>query len=106
MRIIDLLPDELRNALPPLDSQDGVNDPIVHAKFMCRGSDCAWYVTEGSPQEDDFLFFGFVIGVEKEWGYFSLSELTEAPPPWEFPIERDLDFKPECFSRVRAREQF
>ena len=39
-------------------------------------------MTEGSAQYDpegpaggegDFLFFGFVIGFEKEWGYFSLN---------------------------------
>jgi len=60
-------------------------------------------VTEGSPQDDDFLFFGLVIGLEIEWGYFSLSELTEARPPWE--IERDLDFKPTNLSRVVTRER-
>ncbi len=106
MQIINLLSNELRKTLPPLNSQEGISDPIVHAKFLCRDSIWAWYVTEGSPQDDDFLFFGFVVGVEKEWGYFSLFELTEAHPPWEFPIERDLQFKPECLSRVRAKEHF
>jgi hypothetical protein len=106
MPIIDLLPIEMRKALPPLNSQQGISDPIVHAKFLSRDSNWVWYVTEGSPQDDDFLFFGFVVGVEKEWGYFSLFELTEARPPWEFPIERDLHFKPECLSRVRAKEHF
>ena len=104
MPIIDLLPSELRKALPPLDSQEGISDPIVHARFLSRASNWVWYVTEGSAQDDDFLFFGFVIGLEKEWGYFSLSELTEARAPWEFPIERDLHFNPECLSRVMARE--
>jgi len=104
MPIIDLLPSELRKALPPLDSQEGISDPIVHARFLSRDSNWVWYVTEGSAQDDDFLFFGFVIGLEKEWGYFSLPELTEARAPWEFPIERDLHFNPACLSRVMARE--
>jgi hypothetical protein len=56
------------------------------------------------PQDDDFLFFGFVIGADKEWRAFSLSELTEARPPWECPIERDLSFKPECLSRAMRGE--
>jgi Protein of unknown function (DUF2958) len=101
--IIDLVPRELRNALPPLDSQEGVSDPIVYARFQSRDTNWIWYVTEGSPQDDDFLFFGLVIGLEIEWGYFSLSELTEARPPWEFPIERDLHFKPTSLSRVVTR---
>src|SRR5262245_45019084 len=94
-----LLPDELRNALPPLKSQEGVRDPIVHARFL-SGSSWVWYVTEGSPQEDDFLFFGFVVGLENEWGHFSLSELTEARPPWEFRVERDSNFTPMRLSRA------
>ena len=105
MPIIDLLPSELREALPPVNSQERTSDPIVYAKFLSPGSNWVWYVTEGSPDGDDFLFFGFVIGVEEEWGYFSLSELTAARPPWEFPIERDLRFKPECLSRATARER-
>ena len=104
MPVIDLLPIELRKDLPLLNSQEGISDPIVHAKFLSRDSEWVWYVTEGSPQDDDFLFFGFVIGLEEEWVYFLLSELTEARAPWEFPIERDLHFKPECLSRVVARE--
>jgi hypothetical protein len=28
-----------------------------------------------------FLFFGYVVGLEKEWGYFLLSELTAAHGP-------------------------
>ena len=104
MPVIDLLSIALRKDLPPLNSQEGISDPIVHAKFLSRDSEWVWYVTEGSPQDDDFLFFGFVIGLEEEWGYFLLSELTEARAPWEFPIERDLHFKPECLSRVMARE--
>ena len=44
------------------------------------------------PQDEDFLFFGFVIGLEKDVGYFSLSELTE-PTLVGFPIERRFTFQ-------------
>jgi Protein of unknown function (DUF2958) len=104
MPVIDLLPRELCRALPPLNSQEGISDPIVYAKFVSRESSWVWYVTEGSPQGDDFLFFGLVIGLEAEWGNFSLSELAKSPP-WEFPIERDLHFTADRLSRVMAREQ-
>jgi hypothetical protein len=39
----------------------------VHLKFSSK-SGLIWYVTEGSPEDDDFVFFGFVIGPEREWG--------------------------------------
>ena len=96
-----LLNDELRRKLPPLYSQEAEADPVVYAKFFLSG--WTWYVTEGSPEDDDFIFFGFVIGLEEEWGHFSLSELS-ARGPSGFPIERDLHFEPDCFSRIMARE--
>jgi len=49
-------------------------------------------VTEGSEQDGDFLFFGFVIGVESEFGYFLLSELESVRNPLGFGVERDLYF--------------
>jgi hypothetical protein len=48
------------------------------------------YVTEGSEEDGDFTFFGYVCGFEEEWGYFSLSELQAARGPWGLPIERDF----------------
>ena len=48
------------------------------------------------------MFFGYVIGQEKEWGYFLLSELESARGPLRLPIERDLYFHPQPFSQVLA----
>ena len=104
MPATDIFPNELRQTLPPLRSQEGTRDPIVYLRFF-SGSSWVWYVTEGSPEDDDFIFFGFVIGLEEEWGHFSLSELTEARGPSGFPIERDLHFKPDRFSRVMAEHR-
>jgi hypothetical protein len=70
-----LLTDELAAQLPPLYSQDGDGDPMVWAKFFTPDSSWSWFVTEGEPDDGDFLFFGFVQGHEGEWGYFALSEL-------------------------------
>ena len=56
-----LLTDKLRAHLPPLYSQEAEADPIVYAKFFLPGSGWTWYVTEGGEQENDFLFFGFVV---------------------------------------------
>ena len=51
-----------------------------------------WFVTEGSQEDDDFIFFGYVIGPEAEWGYFSLCELEAVRGPGGLCIERDLYF--------------
>ena len=103
---MELLTEELRRGLPALYSQEGNPDPVVHVKFFTPDSTWTWYVTEGSAEGDDFLFFGYAIGFEREWGYFHLSELTESLGPMGLPIERDLYFKPGPFSRaVPSTEQ-
>jgi len=101
---MDLLPEEVRKRLPPLYSQEEIQDPVVHVKFFTPDSNWTWYATEGSEQDDDFMFFGYVIGLEKEWGYFVLSELQAAKGPLGLPIERDLYFEPKPMSRVLASE--
>jgi len=70
-----LLDDQLRARLPPLYAQEAAPEPVVFAKFFMPATGWTWYVTEGSEQEGDFLFFGFVVGLESEFGYFLLSEL-------------------------------
>lgn len=87
-----LLTDELRSRLPPLYSQEKEADPVVYAKFFLPGTGWTWYVTEGSPQEDDYLFFGFVVGLDSEFGYFLLSELEAIRTSLDLSVERDLAF--------------
>ena len=87
-----LLTDELRARLPRLYSQEAEADPIVYAKFFLPGTGWTWYVTEGQERGDDFLFFGFVVGLESEFGYFVLSELESVKGPLGLGVERDLTF--------------
>lgn len=98
---MELLPEDIRRSIPPLYGQEGNKDPIVYVKFFTPDSSWTWYATEGSPEGEDFIFFGYVIGLEKEWGYFALSELMDARGPWGLPIERDLYFKPIPFSGIK-----
>ena len=98
-----LLTQELRRRLPPLYSQENTKDPTVHAKFFTPDSNWTWFATEGSEEEGDVRFFGYVIGFEEEWGYFVLSELESARGPLGLPIERDLYFKPGSFSAILKR---
>jgi len=100
---MQLLTAELRSQLPPLYSQENNKDPTVVCKFFCPWSNWTWFATEGSEDEGQFLFFGYVIGFEEEWGYFALSELEAARGPLGLPIERDLYFRSGPFSEVLAR---
>jgi hypothetical protein len=97
---MQLLTAELRAQLPPLYSQENKKDPTVHAKFFCPWNNWTWLTTEGSEAGEQFLFFGYVIGHEEEWGYFALYEMEEVRGPGGLTIERDLYFKPGPFSEV------
>ena len=97
---MELLTEELRASLPPLYSQEAESNPVVHAKFFLPGTGWTWYVTEGEEQGSDFLFFGYVIGLESEFGYFLLSELEAVRSPLGVRIERDLTFASRRFTDV------
>jgi hypothetical protein len=84
--------------LPPLYSQEHEEDPLVICKFFTPDSNWTWYAYEF---DGDDLFFGWVVGFEKELGYFLLSELEQACGPHGFAIERDIHFKPMKLSQVR-----
>ena len=100
---MELLTEELRKLLPALYAQEREKDPMVYIKFFTPASCWTWYVTEGSSEEDDFIFFGYVIGFEREWGYFSLSEFEDSCGPCGPMVERDLYFEPARFSEVERQ---
>lgn len=92
-----LLTEELKKALPKLCEQEGSDDPVVYAIFFFPLSSWIWFVTEGEPRGDDFIFFGYVIGFEREWGYFSSDELEEVKVHG-LRVQRDRTFKPTKLS--------
>ena len=63
-----------------------------------------WYVTEGVADDahDDYEFFGYVIGLYKEWGYFTLHELKTVRGALGLPVERDLSFEPTPMSKLKS----
>ncbi|MEJ7860881.1 MAG: DUF2958 domain-containing protein [Pyrinomonadaceae bacterium] len=101
---MQLLPDELRAIIPALYSQENIKtqEKTVHAKFFFPAVDWTWFVIEGKQEEDDFVFFGFVIGFVEEWGYFTLNELEHISIEG-LTVERDLHFKPSKFCDVIAQ---
>ena len=107
IRGMKLLTEELRKKLPPLYSQDGKGGKAVaYLKFFTPDSGFSWWITEGSPINDengrevDFQFFGLVDGHFKELGYFSLSELESVNGPMGLPIERDFYWKPKPLQEI------
>ncbi|MBA7529760.1 hypothetical protein ES705_21959 [subsurface metagenome] len=97
-----LLTKEIRGKLPPLYSQEKVQDPIVQVKFFTPDSNWTWYGIEFDGKD---LFFGWVVGLEKEMGYFSLKELESARGPLGLAIERDKWFTPLRLSEVKKLHQ-
>jgi hypothetical protein len=87
-------------------SRKGVldSDPLVHCKFFLPASSWTWYVISGREwNHDDWLFFGFVVGYEAEFGEFSLSELRAIRGPLGLTVERDRYFTPCPLSEVMKR---
>jgi len=122
-----LLPKALRASLPPLYSTESVptEEKIIRVKFFTPDSSWTWYAVEGSPvnaagealtgpcapsdadvttQAADFLFFGLVDGLEREWGYFSLRELTTLRGLMGLPVERDLHFGTPTVGELLSKE--
>src|SRR5918992_823774 len=114
----NLLPEILKERMPALYSQEQEPDPQVVCKFFDPVGSWTWYATEGSPVDEDgyydtnkpkvdYLFFGLVVGFEKELGYFSLNELKTAKEGLRgiraLPIERDIHFRPQRLSEINRR---
>lgn len=87
-----LLDDQLRARLPPLHSGDSDEEPLVYARFFLPGTNRAWYLMEGEPVEEDFIFFGFISGPD-EFGEFWLSKLEKLGQPPSVTVIRDLTFQ-------------
>src|SRR5437588_4254907 len=97
---MELFPEEVRKQLPALYSQEHEPDPMVMCKFFHPLSTMTWYAIEGSPEGDDFIFFGWVHSDSPELGYFSLNEM-ESVKVMGLGIERDLHFTPMKLSEVK-----
>jgi len=67
-------------------------DRTAYVKFFTPWAGWTWYGCEYQPEEK--LFYGYVEGLEKEWGYFSLEELEQLRGPFGLKVERDVYFEP------------
>jgi hypothetical protein len=98
--IYEFFPDHIKTQLPALYAQEKNKDPIIHIKFFCPWNQWTWYITEGQAEGEDFLFFGYVVGHAREWGYFVLSDFESVTGLGRLKIERDIHFKPQNASQI------
>jgi hypothetical protein len=98
---MQMLTKAIEKRLPAMMATEKValNDKVLVVKFFCPWSHWTWYGVEYDPI--DKVFFGYVEGDEKEWGDFSLDELTDVTGPIGMKIERDLYWKPTKFKDLR-----
>ena len=97
---MELLTKEVRGKLPPLYSQEEVEDPMVICKFFFPDFSWTWYAIEFDGTDQ---FYGLVDGDEKELGYFSLTELMSNRGKLGLPIERDRYFIPCRLSEIMGK---
>ena len=84
----------------PLYSQDSKgNEAVAICKFFLQGF--TWYVLEAQKNGNDYEFFGIIDGLEKEYGYFTLSQLQRLRGRWGLTVERDMYFKPTQVKDIR-----
>lgn len=95
-----LLPAELAPSLPPLYSQEEKGEEAIAVlKFFTPWTSWTWYASEYDPEER--IFFGVVVGQEREFGYFSKDELEAIRGPGGLRIERDLYWTPKPLKECR-----
>ena len=80
--------------VPILYATEDVADKILLIKYIEPNTLWEWYLIEYDPEQK--LAFGYVIGFEKEWGYFSIEEMEAIPT-----IIRVEDFEPIRFEDLK-----
>ena len=91
----------------PLYSQDGKKkDALCIAVFHI--GNIRWYIMEGQQEENDFIFYGIVVGtVETEYGYVSANEMASIKVDASryglgmLQVEQDKCFKQRTLSEIK-----
>lgn len=90
-----LITDEIMGGLPTLyQTEDTATDEkVLLMRFYELNTRWQWYLCEYS--DEDKVAFGYVMGHENEWGYFSLEEMEGIRT-----ILRDKTFQPIKFKKL------
>jgi hypothetical protein len=91
---MNLLPKHISTQFPKLYATEHIPpaDKISVVRLFTPDTSWVWHIVEF---DGDDTFFGFVIGLEAEWGYISFSELQSVRGPLGLRIERDLHWRPK-----------
>jgi len=89
--------------VPPIGSQEGAPEAIVHVKLFDPVGSWMWYVTEWDGEN---TAFGWVCGLVPEFGYIDISELAALRGGIGIGIELDMHFVPTPLSIVRSSHPF
>ena len=97
-----LLTKKNRKDLPELYANEDkeLSEAKAVVKFFTPDSNWTWYASEFDGKD---TFFGLVVGMYTELGYFSLAELSAARGPLGLPIERDRYFEPTSLAELQKK---
>ena len=102
-----LMTKKLAETIPALYTSEnvaGYDTVLAHAKLLSPFSQWTWYITEIDPATGQC--FGLVEGLEKEIGYFNLTELAETTVFGGVPaVERDLYWEPKTLGEIKRESQ-
>ncbi len=84
--------------IPKLYSTEEDSNPLCRIKLFTPDANWTWYIIEIDEAEE--LCFGYVVGMEAELGYFTMSEIKSLRGGLGLPVERDLSFTPLCLNDV------
>ena len=102
-----LMTDKVAETIPALYANENAADydtVLAHAKLFSPYSNWTWYITEMDPATG--TCFGLVDGLEKEIGYFDLTELAETTVFGGVPaVERDLYWEPRTIGEIKRESQ-
>jgi len=101
---MDLMTKELEQRFPKLYATENMKleEVKIIAKFFCPWNQWTWFCTEYDPERR--IFFGFVKGLENEFGYSSLDEMKSIKGPLGLGIERDLHFGDHTLAEVIEKQ--
>ena len=77
-------------------------DALAQVKFFTPDAQWIWCASEF---DGEGFFFGLVIGLEIELGYFSLSDLKSVKGPLGLPINRDKHFELKSLQELMDKHQ-
>ena len=83
------------------DDSGKAKNGFFHVRIFDPAGSSVWYVTDWDGQD---ICFGLVDGFKKEWGTFSLRNLSMHRGPFGIGLEADVSFSPIPYSAVIDKE--